>query len=182
MDCTVCNSGYTLSGVTCSADCPNGVLNVGETCDNTDFSNQCCASNCLSYNLGYFLNPTGIPNATCQANCCYNPSDGIVATGTEQCDDGNTVSGDGCFNNLIESGWQCSLNATGGSVCTLIPATVSTNTTTYVNITSSDFIEDFFDVFFSEDMKEVDPVDISNTQVEIANSTFTYLGEWINPK
>ncbi len=30
-----------------------------------------------------------------------------MKAGKEQCDDGNTVSGDGCSNCVIEEGWDC---------------------------------------------------------------------------
>ncbi len=39
---------------------------------------------------------------TCETVC----GDGLKA-GREQCDDGNTVSGDGCSNCLIDQGWSC---------------------------------------------------------------------------
>ena len=132
MVCSTCNANYFLNASNlCYPYCGDGVINNGEVCDNTDYSSHCCASNCLSFNQGYMINAGGIPNATCTSNCCIDPSDGIVASGTEQCDDGNAASGDGCAGNTIESGWSCSLNATGGSVCTRTPA----NTTTDSNLT-----------------------------------------------
>jgi len=110
-----------LNGVfACISLCGNGIIDSPyETCDNTDFSDWCCASNCQSYEPGYSLNPSGIANSTCSLHCCTNPSDGIVA-GNEVCDDGNTIAGDGCYNNQIESGWTCVANATDGSVCSHI--------------------------------------------------------------
>jgi cysteine-rich repeat protein len=43
------------------------------------------------------------PNVAIKATC----GDGLI-TGTEQCDDGNTVSGDGCSSSCqIETGFQC---------------------------------------------------------------------------
>lgn len=55
----------------------------------------------------------------CKAPCINTCSDGNRA-GYEECDDGNTVSGDGCSSIcMIESNWICktSSNATGKDVC-----------------------------------------------------------------
>ena len=41
--------------------------------------------------------------------------------GPEECDDGNTNSGDGCSSNCeIESGWGCTENSAGLSTCSQV--------------------------------------------------------------
>ncbi|MFH2007870.1 MAG: DUF4215 domain-containing protein [bacterium] len=59
-------------------DCGNGLLDVGEECDDGDD-----------------LNSDTLPDS-CRTNCTlYRCGDG-VQDGNEACDDGNTASGDGC--------------------------------------------------------------------------------------
>lgn len=62
----------------------------------------------------------GSPNAYAEAGIC---GDGVLDTGlSEQCDDGNPGSGDGCSNLCqVESGWECTSVLFQTSVCTLIP-------------------------------------------------------------
>lgn len=57
------------------AACGNGVLEIGEQCDdgNTD-NTDACLNTCV--------------NASC--------GDGFVQSGVEECDDGNLIDGDGC--------------------------------------------------------------------------------------
>ena len=72
--------------------CPNGIINVGEQCDDgNSILNDGC-SNCR-IDLGW--------------NCNFEPSvcwrfafcgDGVL-TGNEQCDDGGRFSNDGCDEN-----------------------------------------------------------------------------------
>lgn len=56
--------------------CGNGIINIGEECD--EGAKNSNAGACLT---------------TCHAAKC---GDGFVQAGTEKCDDGNTVDGDGC--------------------------------------------------------------------------------------
>jgi fibro-slime domain-containing protein len=81
--------------------CGNGIVQVGEECDDgNDVSGDGCSSTC-QIEKGWVC-PT--PGAACVAAQC---GDGVVA-GSEQCDDGNTVSGDGCSSTCqVEPGWQC---------------------------------------------------------------------------
>ena len=87
--------------------CGNGVLNVGEQCDD---GNQ-------------------TPGDGCSATCSSEPrcGDGVV-NGAEQCDDGNTTSGDGCSatcttetrcgDGIVNGGEQCDDgNTTSGDGC-----------------------------------------------------------------
>ena len=78
-----CDDGNTISGDGCSANCQT------ETCAEITNENSCTSVGCVwipggGYGEGY--------GGYCQVNVC---GDGIIY-GTEQCDDGNTASGDGC--------------------------------------------------------------------------------------
>jgi fibro-slime domain-containing protein len=87
--------------------CGNGRVDPGEQCDdNNTVSGDGCSSTCL-VEPGYACpNRSGVggPCIALKANVC---GDGIVA-GAEQCDDGNTVSGDGCSSTcMVEPGYTC---------------------------------------------------------------------------
>ncbi len=98
-------------GARCKAAgvCGDGAVSGSEECDgNANLNGQSCQS--LGFEKGTLL---------CNAQCkfdntyCAKCGDGIIAkdvTGVllEQCDDGNNVDGDGCYNCLVESGWVCS--------------------------------------------------------------------------
>ena len=104
--CTVCMMNTTITSGVCVSNCGDGIVEVyntspyiNEVCDNTDFNSKCCSSNCQSFNAGYYTNPSSpSTNSSCEADCCTNPTDGIVA-GNETCDDGNNNPDDGCYNN-----------------------------------------------------------------------------------
>jgi cysteine-rich repeat protein len=75
-----CDDGNTINGDGCSDACElpvcgDNIVEVGEECDdgNTD-PNDACTNQCT--------------NARC--------GDGVTQTGAEQCDDGNSLGGDGC--------------------------------------------------------------------------------------
>jgi len=71
-----------------NAKCGDGILNIGETCDDGDKqANDGCSANCL-VEAGW--NCTGIPSV-CNTTC----GDGI-AVGLEECDDGNDNNKDNC--------------------------------------------------------------------------------------
>ena len=83
--------------------CGNGILNVGEQCDdgNTISGDGCSRlcqleDNCLCV----------APGQPCL--CRFTCGNGIL-TSDETCDDGNTVSGDGCSADCstVERGWTC---------------------------------------------------------------------------
>lgn len=66
----------------------------------------------------YCSNVTGYQVSQVNNDCSEICGDGIVIY--YQCDDGNTVSGDGCSSNcLIESGWKCSSINRSTSACIL---------------------------------------------------------------
>ncbi len=96
----------------CAADCHhevcgNGIIDPGEQCDDGGTTNgDGCSSTCHFefcgdgvVNNGEACDPALTP-ATCNADCtpssCGDHKVNRFATPAEQCDDGNTTSGDGC--------------------------------------------------------------------------------------
>jgi cysteine-rich repeat protein len=81
--------------------CGNGVLDVGEACDDGNVkSNDGCNATC-QYEPGWNCTST-LPTI------CSGCGDGILSV-NEACDDGNRDEGDGCSSTCtIESGWSCS--------------------------------------------------------------------------
>ena len=82
--------------------CGNGIIEIGEECDDGNtISGDGCSSTC-------FIEP----HYTCPvaAKPCVHDvicGDGRIE-GSEQCDDGNTKSGDGCSSTcMLECGWEC---------------------------------------------------------------------------
>lgn len=132
-----CDDGNKLSGDGCSATCQlepgarcpqtggtcvlcgNGIVSVteGEQCDDGNrLDRDGCSSTCQQ-EAGWTCptpNPTTGAGGPC--NLCGN---GRFEVGTaEQCDDGNTRSGDGCSACTIEPGWECQvLPGTVRSTC-----------------------------------------------------------------
>jgi fibro-slime domain-containing protein len=98
--------------------CGNGHIDPGEACDdgNTTAGDGCNAD-CSLVEPGYTcpnVSGSGGPCVQAAANSC---GDGIVA-GIEQCDDGNTNSGDGCSSTCAaEAGYTCT---TPGAACTKV--------------------------------------------------------------
>lgn len=106
--CSV-ESGWACSliGGACSRLCGNRNLDSGEQCDDGNRrSGDGCSLACQKEN--------GFTCATVGAACTYAPtaaaqcSNGVLEA-SEDCDDGNLVSGDGCSNDCtLENGWVCS--------------------------------------------------------------------------
>jgi cysteine-rich repeat protein len=92
------------------AVCGNGILEVGETCDDANTINgDGCTAVCVAQ-PGYSC--TGAPSV-CVTVC----GDGVT-TSSEQCDDGNTNNGDGCSAICtVEAGYSCSGSP---SVCSTV--------------------------------------------------------------
>ena len=112
----VCDDGNRTSGDGCNASCTstevcrNGVVDITEACDdgNTVNTDQChnnctiprCGDGTLDLQNGEACDAgasnSNAVNAVCRPNCQLKRcGDGVKDTG-EQCDDGNTVAGDGC--------------------------------------------------------------------------------------
>jgi len=117
------SSSYNLRNVYAAplapvAVCGNGIIEAGEQCDLNNFGGLTCAN--FGYNSG-FLQCT---NCQIITTFCYTTTGitGICGNGLlepgEQCDDGNTISGDGCSsgcrfeehrcgNGIRETGEEC---------------------------------------------------------------------------
>jgi len=127
-----CDTGAnTPQCQSCIVRCGNGIVEPGEECDNgiynTDSVPNACRTNCkYSYCGDGILDhleecDNGASNANSSDACrtwCRIPKcgDGIVDTGRkENCDDGNTLDGDGCDsccqrecgNGRVDQGEQC---------------------------------------------------------------------------
>ena len=109
-----CSSGGPGSVVVV---CGNGIVQAGEACDDGNATDgDGCSSTCVVEG-GYTCTPTTVGSGP--SVCTLDPvcGDGTVA-GTEICDDGNVVSGDGCSATCtIESGYKC-LNGPAAGPCT----------------------------------------------------------------
>jgi len=131
------DGGELLCAIDCSFDygscaldsCPDGTIDTGtEQCDCdadasctlTELNSQTCSSHLGTGYSGIL----GCSQTSCQfdtSGCSYTPTcgDSLNEIG-EQCDDGDTSSGDGCSSTCtIESGWTCT-GGSGQSSCTEI--------------------------------------------------------------
>ena len=101
-----CTGAGACNGVN-GGSCPGNLL-----CGSNNKCKTTCSSTTADCVSGYSCPSAG---ATACGSAC---GDGTV-TGTEQCDDGNTNSGDGCSSNCQkESGWNCT--GTSPTTCTPI--------------------------------------------------------------
>ena len=115
-------SGYTCAqpGQPCKLIqyCGDGVLNGTEQCDDANLKpGDCCDGNChLEPNCACSTPSPALvpPRQICESTMVCG--DG-TRTGTEACDDGNTVSGDGCAADCtsVEAGFNC---PRAGGACT----------------------------------------------------------------
>jgi fibro-slime domain-containing protein len=115
--CPKTSSGAPAPGMCTTAVCGNGKVEGNEGCDcGTDATNLpsgCPGPNGLFFGDGSGCSKTctkepkcrtGSTTGACETKC----GNGNVEMG-EQCDDGNTVSGDGCSSTcMLESGFMCS--------------------------------------------------------------------------
>lgn len=100
--------------------CGNGAFEPvtnGEGCDDgNNFSGDGCSANC-GIEMFYKCNNIVGQRSFCERD--YQCGNALQEQqNAEECDDGNTVNGDGCnFNCRIENGWGCRLLRTGRSYC-----------------------------------------------------------------
>jgi cysteine-rich repeat protein len=106
-DCDLLDDGDNGNG-SCGAECGDGVLQQGETCDDGNFGDlDGCASEC-NVEGGWVC--TGEPSV-----CTLLCGNGTIDLG-ETCDDGDATGGDGCSSLcLVETGFSCTGEP---SVCT----------------------------------------------------------------
>ncbi len=94
-----CSLGYESVGATCQAICGDGMIGIGELCDDGNYNVADGCTICRP-DAGY----------TCQGEpsiCATACGDGSIGGG-EECDDGNANQGDGCDPQCqVEPGWEC---------------------------------------------------------------------------
>ena len=113
----VTNRPSTVWTITNFPVCGNGVIQSGETCDDSNTASGDGCSNLCAVEQGYAC--TGTPSVCTIISVC---GDGAI-TGSETCDDANTTAGDGCNASCApESGYACLGQP---SVCTLQTAAVT---------------------------------------------------------
>jgi cysteine-rich repeat protein len=123
--CTSCRSGFTgTTSCTCSTNSVvSGFCNTVYGC--TSISDITGAPLCTACNEALYLQlsagfqcvcitgTTTLANLSCSINC----GDKYVLP-QEGCDDGNTVSGDGCSSTCaVEKNWACTGSGSAGSTC-----------------------------------------------------------------
>lgn len=106
--------------------CGDGVAEGAERCDDANaLSGDGCSSSCLVEEGWYCTEPGADvdfaqpPPSTDGGTSGVDPTDcwpithcgDAVVEGSEQCDDGNTTSNDGCHLCLWEAGWDCDAGA-----------------------------------------------------------------------
>ena len=107
--------GYVCDASGCERACGNGSQDEGETCDDGQrVDGDGCSSQC-QIEPGYVCPTFG-------ASCYHKPEnsicgDGIMDPETEECDDDNEYSDDGCFECVIEDGYRCTTDSDGMSTC-----------------------------------------------------------------
>jgi len=99
----ILSSSEIQSHIQASSVCPNGLLNVGEQCDDNDFDNFDGCSTACTIESGWTCTSSGSSLSVCTTTC----GDGVLA-GSETCDDSDTDPGDGCSATCtIETGFHC---------------------------------------------------------------------------
>jgi cysteine-rich repeat protein len=104
-------------------ECGNGKIEITETCDdgNTGSSNfVTMATIHIFVDDGCSSTCTIEPNTNCtgQPSVCVTCGDGKIGSG-EACDDGNSISGDGCTSCKVDRGYLC-YSSPAPSTCTPI--------------------------------------------------------------
>jgi cysteine-rich repeat protein len=102
----------------CTTICGDGKKKLVESCDDGNSSQGLYTDGCV--------NCVEQPNWNCAGGGVNNPdfctpTCGNVRSGNEACDDGNTISGDGCSSLCaIETGYACTGALQAPSVCVTI--------------------------------------------------------------
>jgi fibro-slime domain-containing protein len=92
--------------------CGNGVVDPGEACDDGNtVSGDGCTGDCIAVEPGWTCpkgaGDGGVAGGPCSKLPATKCGDGVLG-GNETCDDGNTLSGDGCSSTCaVEPGWTC---------------------------------------------------------------------------
>jgi fibro-slime domain-containing protein len=97
------SSGEGGAGGVDTSGCGDGLIQIGEVCDDGNSEpGDGCSADCATVEQD-FACPT--PGDPCVSTVECGDS---VVTGTETCDDGDTTSGDGCSSACqVEPGWAC---------------------------------------------------------------------------
>ncbi len=100
--CAVIDGSYQ-----CVFSCGNGILQneapYNEQCDNGSDNGIRCTADTYGFNCDWCTNSCELRTVT--GDYC---GDGEINTPYENCDQGNTIGGDGCSSSCqIESGWEC---------------------------------------------------------------------------
>jgi cysteine-rich repeat protein len=104
--CTACFTPYSISGSVCVLNC---TLALGNCTTCVDNAGQVDCTVCV---LGFYLDPVA-------KNCSIVCGDGIIAS-TEECDDGDNSTGNGCDSTCsIEPAFYC--NGTVGDMSSCGP-------------------------------------------------------------
>jgi len=93
-------------------ECPNGLVEDGEQCDD---GNDNPDDGCHQCQISYGYACAGAPS-----DCWVQCGDGIVYDGVETCDDGGSLGSDGCSDTCeVEEGWFCRVDegTDGPSFC-----------------------------------------------------------------
>ncbi|MCX6750789.1 MAG: DUF4215 domain-containing protein [Candidatus Pacearchaeota archaeon] len=113
-----CDDHNLLNNDGCSSTCKiekcgDGIKQTNEQCDDHNLlNNDGCSSICKNEVCGDHICNHGETCSTCSQDCgICSPSCGNgIKEGLEQCDDGNTLSGDGCSSN-------CKIEFCGDNTC-----------------------------------------------------------------
>lgn len=115
------------TGGACSHICGDAIRLDGEDCDDGNLTlGDGCDSNCMiepGWTCRSYVNSNTNSTSVCTTAC----GDGFVA-GSEECDDGELVGGDGCSATcVVERRFVCCIGADGGSTCNRGNAPCSTD-------------------------------------------------------
>jgi len=96
---------------TCRSYCGDGMKSANEECDDGNFvGGDGCSPTCkIEHGYSCFVDylDEKCKQGSCISQCFATCGDGIVAQ-EEECDDGNSFQGDGCYNCKLESeDWRC---------------------------------------------------------------------------